>query len=254
MRRMFLISGIIMALVLAVLAASAAAPANFAGSWALDKAKSQGLDPRMQNAESVQWVITQDDKKISIEPKVVAGQPPAGAPPAGGPPAGGGGGGRGPGGPRSFNLDGKEATTEAGGQMGGTSTTKATWSSDGKTLELVSVRTGNRDGTEFKFTTTEKLTLSDDGKVLTVQRHSEGPRGPQDATLVFNKQYGSVTHNRVFIQLNHLVALWFSIKRSDSHSLPVPAQPNRIKYRSTVFPFFTSFSNWAIYCFLTAIQ
>jgi hypothetical protein len=71
---------------------------------------------------------------------------------------------------------------------GGTNTTKATWSSDGKALELVSVRTGSRDGTEFKFTTTEKLALSEDGKVLTVNRHSESPRGPQDATMVFNKQ------------------------------------------------------------------
>ena len=192
MRRMFLISGFIMACVFAVWAASLPA-ANFAGTWTLDKVKSQGLDPRMQNADIVQWIITQDDKKISIEPKVTSGQPPAGAPPAGappagGPPAGGGGGGRGPGGPRSYNLDGKEATSEAGGQMGGTNTMKAIWASDGKTLELLSVRTGTRDGTEFKVTTTEKLSVSDDGKVLTVQRHSESPRGPQDATLVFNKQ------------------------------------------------------------------
>ena len=193
MKRMFFISGFIMACVFAALAATVLPAADFAGTWTLDKAKSQGLDPRLQNAESVQWIITQDDKKISIESKVTAGQlpagaPPAGAAPAGGPPGGGGGGGRGPGGPRSFNLDGKEATSEAGGQMGGTNTTKATWAADAKTLELVSVRTGNRDGTEFKFTTTEKLTQSADGKVLTVQRHSESPRGPQDATLVFNKQ------------------------------------------------------------------
>jgi hypothetical protein len=72
--------------------------------------------------------------------------------------------------------------------MGGTNTTKGTWSADGKTLELVSVRTGSRDGMEFKLTMTEKLSVSDDGKVLTVQRHSESPRGPQDSTLVFNKQ------------------------------------------------------------------
>ena len=193
MKRMFFISGFIMVCVIAVWAANILPAANFAGTWTLDKAKSQGLNPRMQNAESVQWIITQDDKMISIEPKVTGGQPPAGAPPAGAPPAGGaatggGGGGRGPGGPRSFNLDGKEATSEAGGQMGGTNTTKATWSADGKTLDLLSVRTGTRDGTEFKVTTTEKLTVSDDGKVLTVQIHSESPRGAQDATLVFNKQ------------------------------------------------------------------
>ncbi len=144
MRRLFLIAGLMTALGLAVAAASAFAPANFAGTWSLDKAKSQGLDPRMQNAESVTWTITQDDKQISIESKVVAGAPPAGAP--------------------------------------------TTWSSDGKTLELSAVRAGSRDGQEFKFTTVEKLSLSGDGKLLTVARHGESPRGPQDSTLVFNKQ------------------------------------------------------------------
>lgn len=195
MRRLFLIAGLMTAFGLAVLAASAAS-ANFAGTWNLDKAKSQGLDPRMQNAESVVWTITQDDKTISIESKVTAGQPPAGAPPAGAPAAGnppagaapggpGGGGGRGTGmgGPRSFNLDGKEVTAEV---QGGNNTTKATWATN--TLELSSVRTGSRDGTEFKFTTIEKLALSGDGKVLTVNRHSESPRGTTDSTLVFNKQ------------------------------------------------------------------
>jgi hypothetical protein len=184
MRRLFLIAGLMTALGLAVVAASAFAPANFAGTWSLDKTKSQGLDPRMQNAESVTWTITQDDKQISIDSKVVAGPPPAGAP--SGPGGGGGmGGGRGPAGPRVFSLDGKEATTEA---QGGTSTTKSTWSGDGKTLELSAVRAGSRDGQEFKFTTVEKLSVSGDGKVLTDVRHSESPRGAVDSTLIFNKQ------------------------------------------------------------------
>ncbi len=185
MRRLFLIAGLMTALGLAVVAASAFAPANFAGTWSLDKAKSQGLDPRMQNAESVTWTITQDDKQISIDSKVVAGAPPAGAP--GGPGGGGGGmgGGRGPAGPRVFSLDGKEVTAEA---PGGNNTTKSTWSGDGKTLELSSVRTGNRDGNEFKITTVDKMSLSGDGKVLTDVRHSESPRGAQDSTMVFNKQ------------------------------------------------------------------
>ena len=177
MKRVFLIGGLMTAFGVAVLAASAAA-ANFAGTWSLDKTKSQGLSQGMMNAESVIWTITQDDKQISIDSKVTGGQAPA-TPPAGG------GGNRPPAGPRTFTLDGKEATSEA---MGGTNTTKATWSSDGKTLELSSVRAGSRDGQEFKFTTVEKLSLSGDGKTLTVARHSESPRGPQDSTLVFNKQ------------------------------------------------------------------
>jgi hypothetical protein len=187
MRRLFLIAGLMLALGLAVVAASAFAPANFAGTWSLDKAKSQSLDPRMANAESVTWTITQDDKQISIDSKVVAGAPPAGAPAGGGGGGGGmgGGQGRGPAGPRVFSLDGKEATAEA---QGGTNTTKSTWSSDGKALELSSVRAGSFNGNDFKFTTTEKLSLSADGKVLTDVRHSESQRGTTDSTLVFNKQ------------------------------------------------------------------
>lgn len=190
MKRVFLIGGLIAALGIAVLAASAAAPASFAGTWTLDKAKSQGLSQRLQNADSVQWIITQDAKQISIESKVAGGQPAAGpgTGTGGGTGAGTGGGmGRGMGGPRSYNLDGKEVTTENGGQMGGTTAMKATWSSDGQTLELSTVGTGNFNGNEFKSVSTDKLQLSGDGKILTVSRHSESPRGTQDSTLIFNK-------------------------------------------------------------------
>src|SRR4029078_170625 len=124
MRKLLFALGLTSALVFA-LAAHAAAP-NFAGTWTLDKSKSQGLNQRMQNAESVTWNVTQTDKQITIDEKVTGGggpggpppggAPAAGGPPAGGPPPGGGqGGGRGMGGgmgggPRTFNLDGSETT------------------------------------------------------------------------------------------------------------------------------------------------
>ena len=179
-----------------VLSEQAAAP-NFAGTWTLDKSKSQGLNPRWQNAESVSWNVTQTDKQITIEEKVTGGggppaggAPAAGAPPAGGPPAGGqGGGGRGGmmggGGPRTYNLDGSETTGDTGR---GKFVRKAALSSDGKTLELTSKTTfQGQDGNEITTTNTDKLSLSGDGKTLTVARHSESPRGAQDSTLVFNK-------------------------------------------------------------------
>jgi hypothetical protein len=198
MRKLVYAFGLTSALVFA-LAAHAAAP-NFAGTWTLDKSKSQGLNQRLQNAESVTWNVTQTDKEITIEEKVTggagpggpppAGAPAAGAPAAGGPPSGGGqGGGRGMGGgmggPRTFSLDGTETT----GEMGrGKFARKATLASDGKTLELVSkVTFQGQDGGEVTTTSTDKLTLSADGKSLTVVRHAETPRGPQDSTLVFTK-------------------------------------------------------------------
>ena len=206
MRKLIFAFGLTSALVFA-LAAQAAAP-NFAGTWTLDKSKSQGLSQRVQNAESVSWVVAQTDKEITIEEKIVGGGgpggpgggggaapagAPAGAPPAGGPPGGGGQGG-GPGrggmggmmgGPRTYNLDGSETAGDSGRAK---FTRKATMSSDGKTLELLQKTTFQTpDGTEVTSTLSEKLTLSADGKVLTVTRHSESPRGTQDSTLVFNK-------------------------------------------------------------------
>ena len=106
MRKLLYAFGLTSALVFA-LAAQAAAP-NFAGTWTLDKSKSQGLSQRIQNAESVSWIITQTDKDITIEEKIAGasergngigtgpgappsgapGGPPAGAPAAGGPPPG----------------------------------------------------------------------------------------------------------------------------------------------------------------------
>ncbi len=195
MRKLLYAFGLASALVFA-LAAQAAAP-NFAGTWTLDKSKSQGLSNRVQNAESVTWNITQTEKDITIEEKITGGGGPGGpgGPPAGGPPAGGApqgdrpGGGRGGmmggGGPRTFNLDGSETTGEGG--RGGKFARKATLSSDGKTLELVSKLTFQGPDGEVTTTSTDKLTLSADGKVLTVVRHSESPRGAQDSTLVFNK-------------------------------------------------------------------
>ena len=167
---------------LSALAVHAAPAANFAGTWTLDKSKSQGLNQRQQNAESVSWVITQTDKEITIEEKMTGGDPPAGGPPGGG--GGGQGRGMGMGGPRTFNLDGSETSTDTGR---GKVVRKATVSADGKTIELSSKATFQGPEGEITTTSSDKLQLSADGKVLTVNRHSESPRGTQDSTLVFNK-------------------------------------------------------------------
>ncbi|HEV2833714.1 MAG TPA: hypothetical protein VGW58_00275, partial [Pyrinomonadaceae bacterium] len=186
MRKLLCALSVVSALVI-TMAVHAAPPANFAGTWTLDKSKSQGLNPRQQNAESVSLVITQTDKDITLEEKVVGGNPPAGGPPAGAPPAGappagappagappagdrpagGGGGGRmggGFGGPRTFNLDGSETSGETGGGRA-KFVRKATVSADGKALELTSKTTFQGQDGEITSTTTEKLTLSADGKV-----------------------------------------------------------------------------------------
>ena len=181
MKRLFMTAGMMAAFLLVVVTASAQ-NANFAGTWSLDKAKSQGLSQRDQGADKVTLAITQDAKTISLDRKVEGGQPPAGGGGGGG--GMGGGGGRGPAGPQSYNLDGKEASSEVTfGQNTGTRTTKATTS--GGTLELMS-KTVVGDRTN---STTQKLSLSGDGKTLTVVTHREGGQQPTpDSTAVYNKQ------------------------------------------------------------------
>src|SRR5258708_37450361 len=122
MRKVFLIAGLMTAFAVAVVASSAAA--NFAGTWTLDKTKSQGLSPRMAGADKVTWTITQDAATISIDQKVEGGQPPAGGGAGGG--TGGGGGQRPPAGPPpSYKLDGSEASMDMGQAK---RTLKGTWS------------------------------------------------------------------------------------------------------------------------------
>jgi hypothetical protein len=199
MRKLLCALSLVSALVFS-LAVQAAAPTSFAGTWTLDKSKSQGLNQRIQNVESVSWTIAQTDKTITIEEKISggggpgggAGAAPSGAPAAGGPPAGGGQGGPGRGGmgggmmgPRTYNLDGTEVSGDTGR---GKFVRTAKWANDGKTLELSSKSTFQGPEGEVSVTSTDKLELSADGKVLTVARHSESPRGPQDSTWVLNKQ------------------------------------------------------------------
>lgn len=194
MRKLLCALCLISALVFA-LAVQAAAPTSFAGTWSLDKSKSQGLSQRFQNVEGVSWTITQTEKEITIEEKIIGGPQgsgggmgPGGPPPGGAAPGGQGGPGRGMGGgmggPRTFNLDGSETS----GEMGrGKFVRKATWSSDGKTLELVTKSTFQGPEGEFTANNSDKLSVSADGKTLTVTRHSESPRGAQDSTWVLNK-------------------------------------------------------------------
>ncbi|HET8783318.1 MAG TPA: hypothetical protein VFM63_12920 [Pyrinomonadaceae bacterium] len=204
MRKLLCALSLVSALVFS-LAVQAAAPTSFAGTWTLDKSKSQGLSQRFQNVESITWTVTQTDKTITIDEKIVGGggpasgvgaAPPSGAPAAGGASAGGGqgsgqGGGQGRGmgggmgGPRTYNLDGTEVTGETGR---GKFVRTAKWANDGKTLELISKSTFQGPEGEVSVSQTDKLELSADGKVLTVARHSESPRGPSDSTWVLNKQ------------------------------------------------------------------
>ena len=157
--------------------------ANFAGTWELDKSKSQLPGRQAEMVQSITWTITQDANQISRDQKMER-NPNAQAPGGGGGGGGRGGGGMmGGGGPLTIKLDGSETKTE--NERGKTST-KATW--QGSVLEIKTNGTFNTPNGEMNTTSTEHWELADGGKTLKVHRVSETPRGPQESTMVFTKK------------------------------------------------------------------
>jgi hypothetical protein len=184
MKRALIICSLFCAMMIGVAAVSAQKGANFAGTWELDKGKSQLPEMMANNLTSMTWTVTQSETELKIEPKAEMAQTGGG---------GGGGGGRGGGmggfnQPSSYKLDGSEATTDLTGRMTGKVTRKAKWMNEGKGLELSAVTKADFNGNAFTSTTTEHWELADGGKTLKVHRKSENQRGTQEATYVFTKK------------------------------------------------------------------
>lgn len=146
-----------------------AAPANFAGTWSLDKAKSEGLQGRMANVDQT-WVVTQDAKTITIDKSFSGSEQPM------------------PSQKSTYNLDGSETTQEMTGRMAGKAALKAKWQDDGKILELSSVLKANIQGNDVTITTTEHWELADGGKTLKVHREQESPQGKRESKYVLVKK------------------------------------------------------------------
>ena len=146
-----------------------AAATDFSGTWALDKAKSEGLQGRMANLDQT-WVVTQDAKTLTVEATYSGGEQPV------------------PAQKRTYNLDGSETTMDTTGRMPGKATMKAKWQGDGKILELSQVTKANFQGNDVTITATEHWELADGGKTLKVHRTQESPRGTQETKLTFAKK------------------------------------------------------------------
>jgi hypothetical protein len=165
MKRLLIFCSLFCALVIGAWAAGAS-PANFSGTWVLDKAKSEGLTGPMSSID-ITMVVTQDAKQLTTELTYSGG--PREIPPQ----------------KVTYNLDGSETTSES---PRGKATLKAKWSSDGSALDLSSVRVANMQGNEVTITTQDHWQLAEGGKVLKVHRKTESPRGPQESTIVFTKK------------------------------------------------------------------
>jgi len=162
-------SCVVAALALIVVCAANAAPSKFAGVWTLNRHKSEWLTGALENAE-VRLIVTQDDKKITTEQKIIIRDREQ------------------PSQEFTYKLDGSETTADVVRPLAGTMILKANWIEATKILELVSTITGDNNGREVTITTRERWQLEDSGKALEIIRTRETPQGKQRFKLYFDRQ------------------------------------------------------------------
>jgi hypothetical protein len=85
----------------------------------------------------------------------------------------------------TLTMDGKESINEGENRK---STSTVTWSDDGTTMTIKSVREFNRQGETMEMNSTEVWTLSEDGKTLKLQSDTSSGMGERSVTLVYEKE------------------------------------------------------------------
>ncbi len=147
-------------------AATLQTKADFSGTWALDKAKTEGLPPSMEQT----MTVTQKDDKISVETKITTDKGEQTV-------------------SDSYSIDGKETeytpkvpsnVTNAKGKR----TVKRT--TDG--FEVLETITGDTPTGAVTVQTTRKWSLSADGKTLKIDLTQKLPEGTRETKRTFNKK------------------------------------------------------------------
>ena len=155
------------ALVITLCMAVASAKADFSGTWILDKTKSEGLPPGMDQTMTV--VHTGD--KLSLETKLITehGEQVVAD---------------------SYMLDGKEAefTPKTPGGQSGKGKRTAKWAADGNGIEVHENSTFDAPEGSVDVQMTRVWTLSADGKTLKIDITAEGPNGKQQIKRTFVKK------------------------------------------------------------------
>ena len=142
------------------------AKANFSGAWTLDKGRSEGVPPDMEQT----MTVAQTDDVLNVETKVVTDQ-----------------------GDQTLNstytLNGKE-TEYAPKRMGteGKGKRVARWTQDGNGFEVTEEETFDTPNGAATLQFTRKWAMSADGKTLTIELDVKGPNGPQHSRRTFIKK------------------------------------------------------------------
>jgi hypothetical protein len=168
MRRTVIISSAV-ALVLAASLGIAAAKINFTGTWVMDRSRSIGLPP---GVEQTMTVVHSDDDKIQLETKVINPQ-----------------------GERivkdNYTLDGKEAEfapPTAPGAPAAKGKRSGTWLPRGNGIVITEETVTETPNGPVKNQLTRKWTLAPDGVTLTIDMYFDGPNGSFETRRVFVKK------------------------------------------------------------------
>jgi len=148
-------------------AAGAAPKADFTGTWALDKERSEGLPPGMDQT----LTIRQTDDRVDVEAKTSGAQGEQTS-------------------KDSYVLDGKERDFTPVLVGGGTGKGKraSKWAADGDGFDAAEEATVEGPEGVETIKATRRWRLSPDGKTLTIEMSFEGPGGAGRSKRVFAKK------------------------------------------------------------------
>jgi hypothetical protein len=142
------------------------AKADFSGTWVMDRSRSEGVPPDMEQTMK----ITQADDTLGVETKVVTDQGDQTI-------------------NASYTLNGKETayTPKRGGVEGkGRRTVK--WTSDGNGFEATEEEKFDSPSGEVTFQFTRRWQMLPDGRSLIIELEVKGTNGPQHSKRMFVKR------------------------------------------------------------------
>lgn len=158
---------IAVALVLNMSLFVAAAKTNFSGTWTLDKSKSEGLPPGMDQV----MTIVQTDDKLNLETKVTTAEGEQTI-------------------ADSYALTGQETefTPRGIGGMTGKGKRTAKWSADGNGIDVSEEAVFETPEGAVTIHATRKWTMAADGKTLTIELTFKDPNETRTSRRIFVKK------------------------------------------------------------------
>ena len=153
------------AVMLALAAVGARAKADLGGTWVLDKSRTEGLPPGMDQT----MTVTQAEDLLKIETRITT---PAGEQTV----------------PDSYVLSGKEVEFTPpvpGGGGGGKGKRTSKWAADGNGIEVTEEATFDTPDGPATVRAARRWSLAADGKTLTIEMSVEGPQGKSQSKRTF---------------------------------------------------------------------